>query len=131
MDGSRLFQFLFFVLMIRRPPRSTRTDTLFPYTTLFRSFAHHRVEQLPAFVGRELEQRLVDRAEGDVGARGGLVVGGLDLDARLRGVAHRIALLVGLDLDAAQAAFPSALDASNAGGVNRLRVVEESRQTGL
>src|SRR3546814_12159758 len=30
-------QFLFFFLMIRRPPRSTRTDTLFPYTTLFRS----------------------------------------------------------------------------------------------
>src|SRR3546814_15539768 len=28
---------LFFLLMIRRPPRSTRTDTLFPYTTLFRS----------------------------------------------------------------------------------------------
>src|SRR3546814_11304792 len=26
--------------MIRRPPRSTRTDTLFPYTTLFRSFQH-------------------------------------------------------------------------------------------
>src|SRR3546814_7306711 len=30
---------LFFFLMIRRPPRSTRTDTLFPYTTLFRSWA--------------------------------------------------------------------------------------------
>src|SRR3546814_17359236 len=29
--------FDFFFLMIRRPPRSTRTDTLFPYTTLFRS----------------------------------------------------------------------------------------------
>src|SRR3546814_981467 len=29
--------FFFFFLMIRRPPRSTRTDTLFPYTTLFRS----------------------------------------------------------------------------------------------
>src|SRR3546814_11465094 len=28
---------MFFCLMIRRPPRSTRTDTLFPYTTLFRS----------------------------------------------------------------------------------------------
>src|SRR3546814_10169266 len=28
---------LFFFLMIRRPPRSTRTDTLFPYTTLFRA----------------------------------------------------------------------------------------------
>src|SRR3546814_4940491 len=27
----------FLFLMIRRPPRSTRTDTLFPYTTLFRS----------------------------------------------------------------------------------------------
>src|SRR3546814_20445582 len=27
----------FFFLMSRRPPRSTRTDTLFPYTTLFRS----------------------------------------------------------------------------------------------
>src|SRR3546814_1779607 len=31
----------FFFLMIRRPPRSTRTDTLFPYTTLFRS--RHRL----------------------------------------------------------------------------------------
>src|SRR3546814_2030815 len=28
--------------MIRRPPRSTRTDTLFPYTTLFRSFEERR-----------------------------------------------------------------------------------------
>src|SRR3546814_5270667 len=34
--GSFL-SFCFFFLMIRRPPRSTRTDTLFPYTTLFRS----------------------------------------------------------------------------------------------
>src|SRR3546814_982875 len=31
-----MLMYLFF-LMIRRPPRSTRTDTLFPYTTLFRS----------------------------------------------------------------------------------------------
>src|SRR3546814_12701346 len=31
--------YCFFFLMIRRPPRSTRTDTLFPYTTLFRSSA--------------------------------------------------------------------------------------------
>src|SRR3546814_7129128 len=35
--------------MIRRPPRSTRTDTLFPYTTLFRSVA------LPAFHGGNME----------------------------------------------------------------------------
>src|SRR3546814_18900389 len=33
----------FFFLMIRRPPRSTRTDTLFPYTTLFRSALPYRV----------------------------------------------------------------------------------------
>src|SRR3546814_20982336 len=33
----RSVSFFFFVLMIRLPPRSTRTDTLFPYTTLFRS----------------------------------------------------------------------------------------------
>src|SRR3546814_3593751 len=32
-----MFVFSVFFLMIRRPPRSTRTDTLFPYTTLFRS----------------------------------------------------------------------------------------------
>src|SRR3546814_17363163 len=31
------FFFVFLFLLIRRPPRSTRTDTLFPYTTLFRS----------------------------------------------------------------------------------------------
>src|SRR3546814_811672 len=31
-----------FFLMIRRPPRSTRTDTLFPYTTLFRSYRNLR-----------------------------------------------------------------------------------------
>src|SRR3546814_13934904 len=33
------FLCIFFFLMIRRPPRSTRTDTLFPHTTLFRSSA--------------------------------------------------------------------------------------------
>src|SRR3546814_15961471 len=31
-----------YFLMVRRPPRSTRTDTLFPYTTLFRSAGFHR-----------------------------------------------------------------------------------------
>src|SRR3546814_10794306 len=39
-SGSETFflcSCLIFFLMIRRPPRSTRTDTLFPYTTLFRS----------------------------------------------------------------------------------------------
>src|SRR3546814_12143867 len=41
---ATLFDLLvfFFFLMIRRPPRSTRTDTLFPYTTLFRSVIRYR-----------------------------------------------------------------------------------------
>src|SRR3546814_16576211 len=37
MCGGTMRWFYVFFLMIRRPPRSTRTDTLFPYTTLFRS----------------------------------------------------------------------------------------------
>src|SRR3546814_13040979 len=40
--------------MIRRPPRSTRTDTLFPYTTLFRSrreLLHFERERLGLFAG--------------------------------------------------------------------------------
>src|SRR3546814_2133851 len=36
-SSVRCCSWVIFVLMIRRPPRSTRTDTLFPYTTLFRS----------------------------------------------------------------------------------------------
>src|SRR3546814_18869033 len=39
-----LFSPFFFFLMIRRPPRSTRTDTLFPYTTLFRSLPNDTLE---------------------------------------------------------------------------------------
>src|SRR3546814_3658231 len=37
-----MLMLFFFFLMIRRPPRSTRTDTLFPYTTLFRSAVNAR-----------------------------------------------------------------------------------------
>src|SRR3546814_17029363 len=40
---------VFFFFMIRRPPRSTRTDTLFPYTTLFRSvLSDHRRDRIVA-----------------------------------------------------------------------------------
>src|SRR3546814_2403861 len=39
---SYIYSSLFFFLMNRRPPRSTRSDTLFPYTTLFRSLARAR-----------------------------------------------------------------------------------------
>src|SRR3546814_17864178 len=42
--------FCFLFLMIRRPPRSTRTDTLFPYTTLCRSF---RIDHVPDMAGMD------------------------------------------------------------------------------
>src|SRR3546814_17656361 len=37
--------------MVRRPPRSTRTDTLFPYTTLFRSADARRIQAPPGAAG--------------------------------------------------------------------------------
>src|SRR3546814_3095721 len=42
--------------MIRRPPRSTRTDTLFPYTTLFRSIDEADVAVVDDFLQKLLEQ---------------------------------------------------------------------------
>src|SRR3546814_11640256 len=48
---------MFFFLMIRRPPRSTRTDTLFPYTTLFRS---PDVDDADAFLARTCVARRHD-----------------------------------------------------------------------
>src|SRR3546814_1768218 len=49
-----LYYLGFVFLMIRRPPRSTRTDTRFPYTTLFRStaFASPAAGSVPSNVGR-------------------------------------------------------------------------------
>src|SRR3546814_17925740 len=58
-----LYVFYFF-LMIRRPPKSTRTDTLFPYTTLFRSLVHRGriLREEDRFVGY-LEAQRVGGAE--------------------------------------------------------------------
>src|SRR3546814_6355956 len=50
--------------MIRRPPRSTRTDTLFPYTTLFRSRALGR-RAVPL---REIIETACEREEDEAGA---------------------------------------------------------------
>src|SRR3546814_20006103 len=52
--------FVFF-LMIRRPPRSTRTDTLFPYTTLFRSMS--MVNVLPRLTESAIVVIPADRTE--------------------------------------------------------------------
>src|SRR3546814_2046657 len=54
----------FFFLMIRRPPRSTRTDTLFPYTTLFRS---------------QLAVLVIDDAQFDAERRAALTTDDVDL----------------------------------------------------
>src|SRR3546814_3198932 len=56
--------FVFF-LMIRRPPRSTRTDTLFPYTTLFRSTRladHARANDRRCDISHPAQHRLIPKA---------------------------------------------------------------------
>src|SRR3546814_7087672 len=55
--------------MIRRPPRSTRTDTLFPYTTLFRSRVLEHVLELAA--------PAANVAQGLVGGEAGRVLDGV------------------------------------------------------
>src|SRR3546814_9295636 len=59
--------YLFFFLMIRRPPRSTRTDTLFPYTTLFRSVV--AIARLRDDAGHVAED-VLDHLDGRVLERG-------------------------------------------------------------
>src|SRR3546814_10489413 len=59
--------------MIRRPPRSTRTDTLFPYTTLFRSIAPPPSLGQRSLIRRSLTQPLQD--EGHVHLVGLVVAG--------------------------------------------------------
>src|SRR3546814_7608297 len=54
--------------MIRRPPRSTRTDTLFPYTTLFRSALAYGRHLLGDRIGFEERQLLLDIVGGKAAA---------------------------------------------------------------
>src|SRR3546814_3002040 len=73
--------------MIRRPPRSTRTDTLFPYTTLFRSDA--------AGVGRVLVGDLQDRP--GAGAAAAVRVHGVAADGLVQRAAQ-LARAAGVDV---------------------------------
>src|SRR3546814_19194371 len=57
----------FFFLKIRRPPISTRTDTLVPYTTLFRSLGGGALRLSPAAVRRDRRVHRLRRAGGNVG----------------------------------------------------------------
>src|SRR3546814_19057070 len=56
--------------MIRRPPRSTRTDTLFPYTTLFRSVRWAAAKQMLISGFRHPMRPREMRRPGGMGARG-------------------------------------------------------------
>src|SRR3546814_6811081 len=66
--------------MIRRPPRSTRTDTLFPYTTLFRSPHPPDGEELPQGVGARGGRLDMDDAAGVVGVQRGVPDRRVDAD---------------------------------------------------
>src|SRR3546814_2335620 len=87
--------YFFFFLMIRRPPRSTRTDTLFPYTTLFRSGVDAGLAGLlvlqqqvgHAAVGRHHEHAVIEVAAGAL-ADDDIVHHGLD--RRHRGAADLV-----------------------------------------
>src|SRR3546814_14341191 len=87
--------------MIRRPPRSTRTDTLFPYTTLFRSLrllVRRRPQEDQA--ARHARQHLADMVLGRLDHVGGAIEGahaGPRLD--LVGVAHLVEQVVSTTRD--------------------------------
>src|SRR3546814_7092889 len=76
-----------FFLMLRRPPRSTRTDTLFPYTPLFRSYDRQRAARVRDAVGRRgqgaaarRDHRAAERRRAAAGPQGPLL--GADLGQR-------------------------------------------------
>src|SRR3546814_13003350 len=92
--------------MIRRPPRSTRTDTLFPYTTLFRSV---RIHDGPAHV---VAPRMVADDPAVVGVH--VVDGETQVG---KGVVRERVALADLDEDAVAAMADGVADHPGAGGV--------------
>src|SRR3546814_10236322 len=102
---------MFLFLMIRRPPGAKRTDTLFPYTTRFRSIAEPdaQAEQaladdvdrnVAAFIDRSIDQARTSRADDTqvdsaqvaapipvaAGGRGGFAITGDEIDDEIREV---------------------------------------------
>src|SRR3546814_10688903 len=122
----------FFFLMIRRPPRSTPTDTLFPYTTRFRSIAEAHIA-LDHPVGREILPECARRGEQGVRTervgREGIMIARIMVDRLVAAAVDRkVGLLV-------------ARDAEEADGVRRFNRLfrdrealspgpEDTRQTG-
>src|SRR3546814_14878900 len=74
---------MFFFLMIRRPPRSTRTDTLFPYTTLFRSLECVRYPWKNGAIRNSVEENAVNQHTKGKGPLAGIRV--VDLTSMVMG----------------------------------------------
>src|SRR3546814_15723683 len=89
--------------MIRRPPRSTRTDTLFPYTTLFRS--------RKTAIGPDQTQQILDRR----------AAGRVAVDEWQRAGAAAQRLVVPADAGAVVAGFQAVIEADDAAGERRGR----------
>src|SRR3546814_10292345 len=107
-----------FFLMIRRPPRSTRTDTLFPYTTLFRS----RLDALGEVTAHDhrVGPQVADQVGGEVGREGGQERAGRD---RQRRVDHIVLACLAADLG--QGVLGVALEGLAALGLGHLQVLAQ------
>src|SRR3546814_17501610 len=79
----------FFVLMIRRPPRSTRTDTLFPYTTLFRNGQQWRQTDTASLAGVRVDNPAVRITPSIIGNTWYLRIDGYNTRAKVERVKGR------------------------------------------
>src|SRR3546814_8521406 len=84
------------VLMIRRPPRSTRTDTLFPDTTLFRSIADRDHQPQRRVGDRKARARAAEQPRGHVGLEAAHLGAVVRIDARSLDPAQRVEMLAQL-----------------------------------
>src|SRR3546814_10076127 len=115
--------------MIRRPPRSTRTDTLFPYTTLFRSARlAHAGSAGDDVVGALLDAaetfvHLLDQPVGET--RGARVLVGA-VDAVLGKADHVASVVDGLDGTTLGCRPPGALDQAGDGVDRRIEIVVQA-----
>src|SRR3546814_3989178 len=87
---TSFFWIVFLFLMIRRPPRSTRTDTLLPYTTLFRSVPPDRRQER----GRR-DRRRGDAVGCDTGRRAGFAAVKIVAASALKALGDGTAIVVG------------------------------------
>src|SRR3546814_2334350 len=100
--------FCFFLLLSRRPPRSTRTDPLFPYTTLFRSAAVKMVfhPRQPWGVGplkwQGIVYRLAPKFAAEIATTTGQVLSPEDMVERLdaHGLVQRLVAAHPAEIDA-------------------------------